>query len=80
MISEAILIPKIYARLQEIACNFSKFSGEAGGDPPGPLFKIPGSAPGKVKVMGTLDTAPLRENLIIEALNYGTHCDRRKDL
>jgi len=29
MISEAILIPKIYARLQEIASNFSKFSGEA---------------------------------------------------
>jgi len=31
MISEAILIPKIYARLQEIASNFSKFSGEAPG-------------------------------------------------
>jgi len=29
MISDAILIPKIYARLQEIASNFSKFSGEA---------------------------------------------------
>jgi len=29
MISEAILIPKIYARLQEIASNFSKFSGKA---------------------------------------------------
>jgi len=29
MISEAILIPKIYATLQEIASNFSKFSGEA---------------------------------------------------
>jgi len=27
MISEAILIPKIYARLQEIASNFSTFSG-----------------------------------------------------
>jgi len=27
MISEAILIPKIYARLQEIASNFSKFTG-----------------------------------------------------
>jgi len=27
MISEAILIPKIYARVQEIASNFSKFSG-----------------------------------------------------
>jgi len=27
MISEAIMIPKIYARLQEIASNFSKFSG-----------------------------------------------------
>jgi len=38
MISEAILIPKIYARLQEIASNFSKFSGEA------PLSKIPESA------------------------------------
>jgi len=53
MISEAILIPKIYARLQEIASNFSKFSGEApcrrsvrGFAPlPGPLSKIPGSAP-----------------------------------
>jgi len=33
MISEAILIPKIYARLQEIAANFSKFSG---GRPPRP--------------------------------------------
>jgi len=61
MISDAILIPKIYARLQEIAFNFSKFFG---GDPqttcrrsrlrrsvrgfaplPGPLYKIPGSAP-----------------------------------
>jgi len=31
MISDAILIPKIYARLQEIASNFSKFSG---GGPP----------------------------------------------
>jgi len=29
MISEAILIQKIYARLQKIASNFSKFSGEA---------------------------------------------------
>jgi len=27
MISEAILIPKIYARLQKIASNFSKFPG-----------------------------------------------------
>jgi len=27
MISKAILIPKIYARLQEIASNVSKFSG-----------------------------------------------------
>jgi len=27
MISEAILIPKIYARLQEIASNFLKFFG-----------------------------------------------------
>jgi len=56
MISEAILIPKIYARLQEIASNFSKFYGEAPQTPPpaldsglrrltGPLSKIPGSAP-----------------------------------
>jgi len=58
MISEAILIPKIYARLQEIASNFSKFSGEApagagafgarfGASPlyRAPLSKIPGSAP-----------------------------------
>jgi len=58
MICEAILIPKIYGRLQEIASNFSKFSGEAprprsrlrrsvrGFAPlPGPLSKIPGSAP-----------------------------------
>jgi len=29
MISEAILIPKIYARLQEIASNFFKFSEPA---------------------------------------------------
>jgi len=52
VISEAILIPKIYARLQVIASNFSKFS--AGGpqtprrrSPPyrAPLTKIPGSAP-----------------------------------
>jgi len=61
MISEVNLIPKIYARLQEIASNFSKISG---GDPqtlrrrsrlrrsvqgfaplPAPLSKIPGSAP-----------------------------------
>jgi len=34
MISEAILIPKIYARLQEIASNFSKFSGGGPPDPP----------------------------------------------
>jgi len=36
MISEAILIPKIYARLQEIASNFnfSKFSGEGPPDSP----------------------------------------------
>jgi len=33
MICEAILIPKIYARLQEIASNFLKFSG---GGPPNP--------------------------------------------
>jgi len=61
MISDAILIPKICARLQEIASNFSKFSGEAprpplavapsalgsGLRPPyrAPLSKIPGSAP-----------------------------------
>jgi len=53
--------PKIYARLQEIASNFSKFSGEAprppadarafvarfGASPPyAPLFKISASAPG----------------------------------
>jgi len=35
MISEAILIAKIYARLQEIASNFSKFSGEAFQTPTG---------------------------------------------
>jgi len=59
MISEAILIPKIYAILQEIASNFSEFSGEAfagarafgvrfGASPPyrAPLSKIPGFAPG----------------------------------
>jgi len=34
MISEAILIPKIYARLQEIASNFTKFSGQGLPDPP----------------------------------------------
>jgi len=34
MTSEAILIPKIYARLQEIASNFSKFSGGGPPDPP----------------------------------------------
>jgi len=33
MISEAILIPKIYARLQKIASNFSKCFG---GEPPDP--------------------------------------------
>jgi len=33
MISETILIPKIYARLQEIACNFLKFSGGGLPDP-----------------------------------------------
>jgi len=37
MISEVILIPKIYARLQEIASNFSKFSG---GGPPDPLAAL----------------------------------------
>jgi len=62
MISEAILTSNIYARLQEIASNFSKFSGGGPPDPPltlglrrsirdfaplpGPLSKIPGSAPG----------------------------------
>jgi len=62
MISEAILIPKIYARLQEIASNFSKFSGGGPQTPAGarafgarfrasppyrpPISKIPGSAPG----------------------------------
>jgi len=55
MISEAILIPKIYARLQEIASNFPKFSGGGlrsglrrlvrGFAPlPAPFSKIPGSA------------------------------------
>jgi len=39
MISEAILIPKIYARLQEIASNFSKFSG--GGHPDAPPAVAP---------------------------------------
>jgi len=34
MISEDILIPKIYARLQEIPSNFLKFLG---GGPPDPL-------------------------------------------
>jgi len=45
MISEAILIPKIYARLQKIASNFSKFTGGGPQNPAGPLSKIPGSAP-----------------------------------
>jgi len=48
MISEAIVIPKIYARLHEIASNFSKFSGGRADPRPltGPLLsKIPGSAP-----------------------------------
>jgi len=55
MISEAILIPKIYARLQEIASNFQNFLGEAPQTPrrrsirgfaplPVPLSKVPGSA------------------------------------
>jgi len=64
IISEAILIPKIYARLQEIASNFSKFSGGGPQTPAGalafgarfgaspsyraPLSKIPGSAPGHI--------------------------------
>jgi len=50
MISEAILIPKIYARLQEIASNFSKFSG--GGPRP----------PAGVRVFGALfgDSPPYR--------------------
>jgi len=56
MIFEAILIPKVYARLQEIASNFSKFSGGGPQTPAGarfgasppyhPASKIPGSAPG----------------------------------
>jgi len=62
-LSEAIVIPKIYARLQEIASNFSKFSGGGPQTPhrrsrlrrsvrgfaplPAPLSKIPGSAPEK---------------------------------
>jgi len=61
MISESILIPKIYARLQEMVSNFSKFSGGGPQTPAGarafgarfgasplyrdPLSKIPGSAP-----------------------------------
>jgi len=56
-ISEAILIPKIYARLQKIASNFSKFFGgrpprppagaRFGASPPhrAPFSKSPGSAP-----------------------------------
>jgi len=36
MISEAILIPKICARLQKIASNFSNFSG---GDPQTPRWR-----------------------------------------
>jgi len=39
MISEAILISKIYAILQEIASNFSKFSG--GGPPDSPPALAP---------------------------------------
>jgi len=35
MISEAILIPKIYARLQEIASNFSKLYAGGPGSPAG---------------------------------------------
>jgi len=42
MTSEAILIPKIYARLQEITSNFSKFSG---GSPPDPPLALAPSAP-----------------------------------
>jgi len=61
MISETILIPKIYARLQEIASKFFKifwgrpqtrrrFGARFGASPPSPLTgpplrKIPGSAP-----------------------------------
>jgi len=59
MISHAILITKIYARLQEIASNFSKFSGGGPQTPRrrsvrsfapyrAPLSKIPGSAPAEV--------------------------------
>jgi len=66
IISKAILIPKIYAKLQEIAFNFSKFSVGGPQTPPpalapsalcsgfhplpGPLSKIPGSAPNYVPV------------------------------
>jgi len=57
MISEAILITKIYDRLQEIVSNFSKisnlpasaraFGARFGASPPyrAPLSKIPASAP-----------------------------------
>jgi len=41
MISEAILIPKMYARLQKIASNFSKFSGgRPAPDPPPTLAPL----------------------------------------
>jgi len=68
MISEAILIPKIYARLQEIASNFSKFFGEAPrllptlgsglGPLTAPLSKILGCAP-------DIDTIPIISMLVI---------------
>jgi len=42
--TEAILIPKIYARLQEIASNFSKFCGGSPPDsPPALAFSALGS-------------------------------------
>jgi len=68
MISEAILIPKIYARLQEIAFNFTKFSGKApagarafaarfGASPRYRLLlsKIPGSALDSITITPSRD-------------------------
>jgi len=75
MISDAILIPKIYARLQEIASNFSKFSG--GPRPPAgsrafglgftapPLSKIPGSAPGIPVILYGLEACPLTKSDLV---------------
>jgi len=87
MISEAILIHKIYARLQQIASNFSKFSG--GGPPqtqrrrsrlrrsvrplPAPLSKIPGSAP-DTDCMNTALANLLSEIIVVGAVLY--HCLR----